>query len=73
MKSTTSIAGILLIIAGIILFVYEGFTYTKQEQIAQIGDVQIVENQQKTVYFPPVLGGLAILVGIVLVVVGSKK
>lgn len=73
MKSITSIAGILLIVAGILLFAYEGFTYTKQEQIAQIGNVQLVENQQKTIYFPPIIGGLAIVAGIVLVVIGKKK
>jgi hypothetical protein len=73
MKSTTSIIGILLIIAGILLFVYEGFTYNTQEQIAQIGDVHILESQQKTVYLPPVYGGMALLAGVILVVIGRKK
>ncbi len=73
MKSTTSIIGILLIIVGILLFVYEGFTYNKQEQIAQIGDVHVVENHQETIYLPPIYGGLALLAGVILVVIGRKK
>ncbi len=73
MKSTTSLIGILLIIAGILLFAYEGFTYNKPEQIAQIGDVHVIENHEKTVYFPPIYGGIAILAGIVLIVVGRRK
>lgn len=73
MKATTSLIGILLIIAGILLFVYESVTYTKPEQIAQIGDIHVIQNEQKTVYFPPIYGGIAILAGVVLVVIGRKK
>ena len=72
MKSTISIVGILLIIAGILTLTYQGFTYTKQEKIAQIGQVNVTADTQQTVYFPPILGGAAIVVGIVLVVVGRK-
>ncbi len=73
MKSTRHIAGILLIVVGILIFVYQGFTYTKPEQLVQIGDIKLIENQEKTVYFPPVLGGIAIIAGVVLLLVGRKK
>jgi uncharacterized membrane protein len=73
MKSIISVIGILLILAGIGVFAYQGFTYTKQEKIAQIGDVNITADTQKTVYFPPIVGGLALVAGLVLVVVGRKK
>jgi len=72
MKSIVSIIGILLIIIGILTLAYQGITYTKQEKIAQIGDVKISADTQKTIYFPPILGGLSIVAGIVLVVVGRK-
>lgn len=73
LNSISTIAGILLICAGVLLFAYEGYTYTTQEKIAQIGDVQLFENQEKTIHFPPLVGGLAIVAGIVLVVIGRKK
>ncbi len=73
MKSITSIVGILLIIIGILTLTYQGFTYTKQEKIAQFGDLKVTADTQKTVYFPPILGGLSIVAGIVLVVVGRKN
>lgn len=73
MKSLTSIIGIILIIVGILALAYQGITYTQQEKIAQIGDLKITADTQKTVYFPPILGGLSIVAGIVLVLVGRKK
>lgn len=72
MKSSTSILGIILIIIGIFTLTYQGVSYTKQEKIAQIGDVKITADTKKTVYFPPILGGLSLLGGIVLVIVGRK-
>jgi uncharacterized membrane protein len=73
MKSTINLIGILLIIMGIVTLAYQGFTYTKHEQIAQIGDVQITADTQKTVYFPPLLGGLSLAAGIILVVIGRRR
>ncbi len=73
MKSTTTIIGMLLILVGILALAYQGFTYTKHEKVAQIGDIQVTADTQKTVYFPPVLGGLSLVAGIILVVVGRKN
>lgn len=72
MKSLVTIIGICLIVIGVLALAYQGITYTKQEKVAQIGNVQITADTQKTVYFPPVLGGLALVAGVVLVVVGRK-
>lgn len=72
MKSTISIVGIILIVVGIFTLAYQGITYTQQEKIMQIGDLKVTADTQKTVYFPPILGGLALVAGVVLVVVGRK-
>jgi len=72
MKSLMTVIGICLIVIGVLALAYQGITYTKQEKVAQIGNVQISADTQKTVYFPPVLGGLALVAGVVLVVVGRK-
>jgi uncharacterized membrane protein len=73
MRSTMSLIGIILIIAGIVFLAYQGFTYTKQEKVAEIGDLQVTANTQKTVYFPPILGGGMLVAGIVLVVLGRRN
>jgi uncharacterized membrane protein len=73
MKSTSTLVGILLIIVGVVTLAYQGFTYTQREQIVKIGDIQLTADTQKTIYFPPWLGGLSLVAGVVLVVSGRTK
>lgn len=73
MKVVTGVIGIILIIIGIIMFAYRGYTYTTKEKVMQIGTVEISAEQPKTVYFPPLAAGLSLVVGIILVVVARKK
>jgi uncharacterized membrane protein len=73
MKSIISLAGIILIILGIVSLGYQGFTYTKQEKVAQFGDLQVTANTQKTVYLPPLFGGLSLVAGVVLVFLSRRN
>lgn len=72
MKSAINLLGIILIIAGILALGYQGFTYTTREQVAQIGDLKVTAETQKTMNFPPIYGALALAAGVVLVVVGRR-
>lgn len=73
MNSPVSLAGIALVLIGVFALAYEGFNYTKQEEVAKIGDLKITAETDKRVHFPPYLGGIALVAGLVLVVVGRKK
>jgi uncharacterized membrane protein YidH (DUF202 family) len=68
-----SIIGLLLIVVGIFALAYGGFSYTKREKIIDAGPLQVSADKEHTVPLPPILGGLALAGGIVLVVVGSRK
>jgi uncharacterized membrane protein YiaA len=72
MKPAT-IVGLLLIVLGIVGFVVGGVSFTQTKKDAQIGPVEI--NHQSTTTYPisPVLSGLALVGGIVLVVVGARR
>ena len=67
------IIGIILIVIGIIALAYGGITYTKREKVLDLGPIQATAEKQKTIPFPPVLGGICLVGGIVLVIVGSRK
>ena len=67
------IVGIILIAIGIIAIAYGGFSYTKREKIIDAGPLQVSADREKTVPFPPILGGLCLVGGIILVLVGNKK
>ncbi|MFC0514014.1 hypothetical protein ACFFGT_07390 [Mucilaginibacter angelicae] len=64
--------GILLIVTGAAMLIWTGFTYTKKEKIIDAGPIQVSADREKTVNWPPYLGGLLIIGGIV-VVATSKK
>jgi len=65
--------GILLIILGGLALAYQGFSYTHQEKVLDLGPIHATREDREWVSVPPVLGGLALVGGIVLLVAGSKK
>jgi uncharacterized membrane protein len=67
------IVGIILIVVGIIALAYGGFTYTKREKVIDAGPLQVSADKEKTIPLPPVLGGICLVGGIVLVAIGSRK
>lgn len=73
MNKLTSIIAITLIVIGIIFLSYTGFTYSTQENIAEVGDVKITTETNKTIPFSPVVGGLCLAIGIGLVVFNRMK
>jgi len=72
MKPITWI-GILLIVLGGLALAYQGFNYTRQEKVLDIGPIHATREDQEHVSIPPLLGGLALAGGIALLVVGAKK
>jgi len=65
--------GILLVVLGGLALAYQGFTYTHQEKVLDLGPIHATAEKQEHVSIPPILGGLALVGGIVLLVMGSKK
>ena len=68
-----TLVGIALIVLGVVAFGYQGITYTSREKIIDIGPFQATADTEKTIPLSPLLGGLALVGGIVLVVVGARK
>jgi uncharacterized membrane protein YidH (DUF202 family) len=72
MKTNTLIA-IILIAVGIVAFAYQGITYTSKEKVVDLGPVQVTAEKTRTFPLPPIVGGIALVGGIVLLLMGSKK
>ncbi|RJP76532.1 MAG: DUF3185 domain-containing protein [Desulfobacteraceae bacterium] len=72
MKINT-ILGIILIVLGIIAFGYQGISYTTKEKVIDIGPLEMTADKTSTIPLPPIVGGIALVGGIVLLVIGSKK
>jgi uncharacterized membrane protein len=69
----TVLLGIALIVLGIVAFAYQGITYTTRENVVDLGPIQASVETKKTIALPPILGGLVLAGGIVLVMAGTKK
>jgi uncharacterized membrane protein len=70
---TTTITGILLILLGVVALTYQGITYTKTEKLLDFGPIHATTETQKTIPLPPVVGGLALVGGIVVLVLGARR
>lgn len=64
--------GIILIILGIVLLVWTGFTYTKKEKIIDAGPIQVTADREKSVNWPPYAGGIVLVVGVILFISNKK-
>lgn len=64
--------GIILIVIGAAMLIWTGFTYTKKEKLIDAGPIQISADRQKSVNWPPYLGGI-LLVGGIVIIASSKK
>lgn len=67
------IAGIVLIVAGVLGLAYGSFTYTKETHQTQVGPITLSVADKETVNVPVWAGVGAIVIGGVLLLVGGRK
>jgi hypothetical protein len=65
--------GILLVVVGGLALAYQGFTYTHQEKVLDVGPIHATAEKHDWVAVPPILGGLVLAGGAVLLIIGAKK
>jgi hypothetical protein len=65
--SGRTILGIALVVIGLFALAYQGFTYTTQKKIVDIGPIQATKEEHHTVSLPPILGALALISGVIVV------
>jgi hypothetical protein len=66
------VAGILLVIAGVLGLIYGGFSYTKQTQAAKIGPIELSVNEKQSVNVPAWVGAGMVVAGGLLLVFGGR-
>ena len=71
MKSS-AVAGVILIVIGVISLVFQGITYTRHKKVLQVGSFEATTEQHKTIPLPPIIGGVALVAGVALLMVGRR-
>jgi hypothetical protein len=64
--------GVILIALGVLALVYQGFSYTTQKKVLDMGPIQATKQEHHTVPLPPILGALALIGGVVILVSDRK-
>jgi hypothetical protein len=68
-----SLAGILLVVLGALVLAYQGINYTRQKKVLDVGSVHLTKETHERIPLPPILGGLALAGGVVLLLMGAKN
>ena len=68
-----TIIGIILIAIGVAGFALGGFSFTKKEKVLDVGPIEATADDKKTVAIPPLLAGIALVGGVILVAASSRK
>jgi hypothetical protein len=70
----TMIIGLILTILGVALLGWQGVAYfTTHEPVLQIGSMQVFGPVQHAVWLGPVIGGVLLVVGILMMLMGVSR
>ncbi len=67
------ILGFILVVAGALALVYGGITYNRERTVLDVGPFKATATEQKNVPFSPIVGGIVLLGGVLLLVVPRKS
>ena len=65
--------GFILVVLGILALVYGGVTYNRQRTIVDVGPFKATATEQKNVPLSPIVGGIAVLGGVLLLSAPKKR
>ena len=70
---TRQIAAILLIVVGLVSLIWGGISWTREETVLDLGPIQATTRERESIPMPPIIGGLLLAGGVVLLLVKGKK
>ena len=65
--------GILLIVVGALVLAYQGIDYTREKNVLDVGSVHLTAETHERLSLPPILGGLVLIGGVVMLVMGASN
>lgn len=69
---TKQVMGILLIVIGLVSLLWGGISWTREEKVIDLGPIQASKTERETIPMPPIVGGLLLASGVVLLVIPSR-
>jgi hypothetical protein len=66
-------AGVIILIVGLLMTLYTGFTYVTKEKVVDLGPLEITKDNTHTVNWQPYAGVGIMVIGGVVLLLGRKK
>ena len=67
------IAGMVLIVVGLVGILWGGFSFTREKTVVDVGPFKATTQERETIAFPPVAGAIALVAGVVLLVLPARR
>ena len=64
--------GIVLIVVGVLLLAYGGFTFTTKDKVVDMGPVEITKDKKHSLPYAPLVGIGALVAGAVVMLTAKK-
>ncbi len=71
-KVPMKLAGIILIVIGVLALVYQGVTYQTTQKDAQLGPIEIQHQETHSIPFPPIVGAVCLVGGVIALGLGAR-
>lgn len=65
--------GLALVVLGILALIYGGITYNRERTVIDMGPIKATATEQRNIPFSPIVGGIAIVIGLVMLVVPRRR
>lgn len=66
-------AGIIILVVGLLMTVYTGFTYITKEKVLDVAGLELTRDDHHTISWQPIVGLAAMVIGGVVLVLSRKK
>ena len=66
------IVGALLVALGLVALLWGGISWTREEKVLDLGPIEATAEKRETIPLPPIVGGIALVAGIVLLVIPMR-
>jgi hypothetical protein len=68
-----TVIGAVLVVIGLIGLIWGGISYTREEKVLDLGPLEATAERRETIPVGPVVGGIALVGGIVLLATGRRR
>ena len=71
--SARKIVGLVLVAIGMISLLWGGISWTREKTVVDLGPIEARARERETIPLPPIVGGIALVAGVILVLVPAGR